>query len=275
MLLAPPSGAGAAPNQAPSANFDVSPAYPVPGETVTFTSKSSDPDGRITSLTWDLDGDGKTDAEGESVTWTYADRGVYRVRLQVKDDEGGSASWFQRITVNRSPTAAFDMSPSNPAVGETTTFTSRSSDDGTIAAEEWDLDNDGAFDDASGPVASAAYDTEGPRRVSLRVTDDLGAVSTWMVDFLVGPGAAAPPAPPAAPPPAAAPSWLTPFPTVRIAGRTSRRGARLSVIEVRAPSGSEVVVSCTVRGSISTESVSVRPPESVTVSRSSMLDGYS
>ena len=244
MLLAPPSGAGAAPNQPPSANFDVSPAHPVPGEAVTFTSRSSDPDGTIASLAWDLDGDGKNDAEGESVTWTYAERGAFRVRLHVKDNDGGSASWIQRVTVNRAPSAAFDMSPSNPGVGETATFTSRSSDDGTIAAEEWDLDNDGAFDDASGPVASAAFDTEGARRVSLRVTDDLGAVSTWMIDFLVGPGGS--PAPPAAPAPApvAAPSWLTPFPTVRIAGRTTRRGARLSVIEVRAPSGSEIVVRC-------------------------------
>ena len=241
LLLAPPQAGAAPANEPPSASFEVSPAYPVPGETVTFTSTSSDPDGRITSLAWDLDGDGRVDERGERVTWTYVERGAYRVRLDVSDNRGGSATWFRRVTVNRAPAAAFEIAPSSPAVGETVTFTSRSSDpDGPIAAEEWDLDDDGEFDDATGQVAAFAYASEGPRRASLRVTDDLGGVSTWAVDFVVGP-----PAPGAAPvTPSGTPAWLTPFPTVRIAGRTTRRGARVTILAVRAPAGAQIVVRC-------------------------------
>ena len=245
-LLVLPSAAPAAENQPPSANFDVSPAYPVPGEQVTFTSTSADPDGQITDQAWDLDGDGKTnDAKGETVTWTYAERGVYRVKLRVTDDRGGVATWFRTLTVNRSPTAAIEVAPANPAVGEVATFTSHASDpDGSIASEEWDLDNDGEFDDATGSTASAAFDAEGVRRVGVRVTDDTGGVSTWFTEFTVGaPGAGGSPAPAAAPP-----SWLTPFPTVRIAGRTSARGATLRLFSVLAPVGSTVVVRCAGKG---------------------------
>ena len=244
LLLAPSPAAVAAPNQPPTADFDVSPAYPVPGETVTFTSKSSDPDGEITALDWDLDGDGKDDAQGQTVTWTYTERGVYGVRLRATAEPGRSATWIESVTVNTAPKASFEVAPSNPGVGETATFTSTSTDDGSIVAQDWDLDNDGAFDDASGSTATAAYDSAGPRRAALRVTDDLGAVSTWSVDFLVGP----PGATPAPAGPTAAPSWLTPFPTIRIAGRTTSRGARVRLLAVRAPAGSEIVVTCVGRG---------------------------
>jgi PKD repeat protein len=78
---------------------------------------------------------------------------------------------------NQAPTASFDVSPASPRPGKPVTFTSTSGDaDGTIASHEWDLDGDGAFDDASGPRATRAYDT-GAYSVSLRVTDDDGASS--------------------------------------------------------------------------------------------------
>jgi hypothetical protein len=38
--------------------------------------------------------------------------------------------------------------------------------------------------------------------------------------------------------------WLDPFPTVRVRGRTTRTGATLSLLSVRAPTGSTVTVSC-------------------------------
>jgi hypothetical protein len=42
----------------------------------------------------------------------------------------------------------------------------------TIVQWEWDLDNDGDFDDASGPVATASWPAVGDYPVGLRVTDD-------------------------------------------------------------------------------------------------------
>ncbi len=61
---------------------------------------------------------------------------------------------------------------------ETVTFTSTSSDrDGSIAGQTWDLDNDGEFDDASGPTASRSFPKKGTYVVRLRVVDDRDANS--------------------------------------------------------------------------------------------------
>jgi hypothetical protein len=78
---------------------------------------------------------------------------------------------------NQAPTASFDVAPGSPRPGKPVSFTSTSTDaDGTIASHEWDLDGDGAFDDAIGQRATRSYDT-GQYTVSLRVTDDDGASS--------------------------------------------------------------------------------------------------
>ena len=51
---------------------------------------------------------------------------------------------------NTSPMAAFTISAANPLTFTHVTFTSTSTDsDGTIVKIEWDLDNDGNFDDGS------------------------------------------------------------------------------------------------------------------------------
>ena len=64
------------PNQAPVADFSYAPASPKKGETVNFSSLATDPEGRVQSVTWDLNGDNQfTDATGPT-----ADRVVHRDR---------------------------------------------------------------------------------------------------------------------------------------------------------------------------------------------------
>jgi PKD domain-containing protein len=63
------------------------------GETLLFTSTSSDPDGRITALNWDLNGDG-TFSPNWSATTSYVFRhaGVRTVRLRATDDKGATST---------------------------------------------------------------------------------------------------------------------------------------------------------------------------------------
>ena len=113
-------------------------------------------------------------------------------------------------------------------VGEQTSFQSFSYDpDGSVAAQRWDLDGDGDFDeDVTGPSAFTTFTTPGERVVRLQVRDNEGALQTATVDVDVQPAAVVRPS---------ALGLLTPFPIVRLAGSVFQRGTRVRLLEVRAP----------------------------------------
>ena len=88
---------------------------------------------------------------------------------------------------NVAPTASFTSSPSAPTAGQAVTFADASSDsDGSIAARAWDLDNDGAYDDATGSTAGRTFSAAGTYTVGLRVTDNAGATATAANTVTVG-----------------------------------------------------------------------------------------
>lgn len=81
------------PNKAPIAKFNVDRTSIKVGESVEFTSSSTDPDGKIIAYYWDFEGDGfanNTQNEGPNVTHTFnqsAKNGI-PVRLKVEDNNG-------------------------------------------------------------------------------------------------------------------------------------------------------------------------------------------
>jgi PKD repeat protein len=88
------------PNQPPNAAFNYTPANPVTGQQVTFTSTSKDPDGSISSTTWDLDNDGQfNDARGPTAHRTFGQAGNFTVTMKVTDDKGASDTAFEMISV--------------------------------------------------------------------------------------------------------------------------------------------------------------------------------
>ncbi len=166
----------------PTASFDSSPTDPTVGEQVSFDAgDSTAPAGEIKSYEWDFDGDGETDATGETVTHTFDSTGEYAVKLQVVDDSGATASTETTVSVapNPEPEPSFTVSPDGPRAGDRVTFdASPSSDpDGTVTRYEWDFDGDGTTD-ATGETVTHTFERPGEYDVTITVVDDTGTTAT-------------------------------------------------------------------------------------------------
>jgi len=176
-------------NRQPTAGFDFAPASPQKNESISFTSTSTDPEDRIQSLQWDLDGDTQfDDASGPSATKSFPAAGPHTVGLRVTDQDGGSNTITKTVTIpNQAPTASFEFAPASPNSLEDVTFSSTSTDpDGAddITKTEWDVDNDG-FDDGTGVQMTRSFSTPGTKTVRVRVTDSAGVTSTFARDVTV------------------------------------------------------------------------------------------
>jgi PKD repeat protein len=101
-------------NRAPSASFSFAPAAPDVGQTVSFTSSSSDPDGSTVAHAWDLDADGAFD-DGTQPTaqMAYSTGGPRIVSLRVSDGSGAFSVTFQTVVVRGGAPGAGQ--PSAPA----------------------------------------------------------------------------------------------------------------------------------------------------------------
>jgi PKD repeat protein len=203
--------------------FSYAPAEPLTGEVVTFTAQVGG------SITWDLDGDDACDdASGTVATNSFPSAGSHTVKMCVNIDQLEEKT---TVTVlNRPPVAAFALVPAAPVTRQPVTFTSTAVDpDGPIVAQEWDLDGDGAFDDAVGETALYFWVRAGTYPVALRVTDRDGAAAVAQTSVVV---AKRPPG-----------VFATP-PVVRFAGSPTATGAHLDVLSVIAPKGANVGVRC-------------------------------
>jgi RHS repeat-associated protein len=146
-------------------------------------SRSTDPGDVITAYAWDF-GDGSTGA-GATPTHTYADAGLYTVRLTVTDLDGATGTATTTATVvppNQPPTvnAGADQTITLPS---TASLSGSVSDDGLPAGgalvTQWSVvSGPGAvtFADASKPVTSASFAADGTYVLRLSASDsDLSA----------------------------------------------------------------------------------------------------
>ena len=141
-------------------------------------SGSMDSDGTITAYAWDLDNDGQyDDASGMAPVFTPADNGTYTIGLRVTDDRGDTATDSTSVTVaNVAPTANAGGPYTMSEGGSITLTAAGSTDPGQdIVSYQWDMDNDGQYDDATGVTASFSTTVDGVFNVGVKVSDDDGA----------------------------------------------------------------------------------------------------
>ncbi|HCP32377.1 TPA: hypothetical protein DIT45_03945, partial [Candidatus Acetothermia bacterium] len=175
-------------NQPPVASFTTSPPSPEVLEWVRFDGSSSyDPDGTITSYSWNF-GDGNTGSVVAPYN-RFAAPGTYTVTLTVTDDDGASDTKTHTVQVgptNQPPVASFNYSPPSPEVLEWVRFDGSSSHDpdGSITSYSWN------FGDGNTGSIVAPYNrftAPGTYTVTLTVTDDDGASDTKTHTVQIGP----------------------------------------------------------------------------------------
>jgi hypothetical protein len=154
------------------------------------------------------------------------------------------------------PGADFVVTPSAPAEGLPASYVAVLSSGNRRLSVEWDFDGDlGGIYETQGATVSHAYATPGEKQVSMRVVKDGEVKDVITKTIYVTPRPLSVPAPPppspTAPQPEApdpaligAPSLMTPFPVVRIAGQLLPWGARVRLLAVTAPPRAVVTARC-------------------------------
>ncbi|MBU2676265.1 MAG: cadherin-like domain-containing protein, partial [Gammaproteobacteria bacterium] len=152
-------------------------------------SGSTDADDDIVAYEWDFDGDDAyNDASGVNATYNAVASGVYTIGLRVTDGAGASDTATATVTVNNVAPTADAGGPYDGLVGiDVVLDASASSDPGNdIVAYDWDLNNDGSYDDASGISTTFNSAASGAFLVGLRVTDADGAIDAATATISVG-----------------------------------------------------------------------------------------
>ena len=116
-----------------------------------------------------------------TIDWGALSQGEEGVTKEVDSDGDGTS---EQITIIQPPVPLFTCSSENPVAAEEVTFdASESYDaDGAIVSYEWNF-GDGTT--SSGRVVTHAYSTVGDYTVSLTVTDDDGALSTYSLSIQI------------------------------------------------------------------------------------------
>jgi glucose/arabinose dehydrogenase len=108
--------------------------------------------------------------------------------LYFPDLDSGTIRRIQVTGSNQPPTADIDASATSIQPGQTVNFDGTDSTDpeGNPLSYAWDLDGDGAFDDATTAQTSFLHAAAGVYTVGLRVTDSGGLFDTETIQIVVG-----------------------------------------------------------------------------------------
>lgn len=156
-------------NIPPTSAISYSPTSPKISDEIKFADKSVDKDGEIISFQWEF-GDG-TSSNERNPTHKYMSRGIFKVKLTVRDNDGAAGTTGTRVKiVGLPPTAKFAYSPVSPTEGQEVSFNDLSTDaEGTIKSWQWDF-GDGATSTDRNPKHT--FTKSGTFTVTLIAKDD-------------------------------------------------------------------------------------------------------
>jgi len=163
------------------------------GQSVSFSGSATDPAGPNDPLTYSWNfGDGGT-ANGQNVSHTYTDNGIYTVTLSVFDGDDVGTDQLT-VTVNNVAPVANAGGPYYGVVNYPVQLQGTATDPGSADVPTltyaWDLDNDGQYDDATGPNPTKTWTSTGTYTIGLKVTDKDGDWDTDQTTVEVGIGVA-------------------------------------------------------------------------------------
>jgi gliding motility-associated-like protein len=162
--------------------------------TINFVNQSSAPAGvpfNDLIFTWEF-GDGNS-SNAVSPTHTYADTGVYLVKLKVETPQGvandcGADSTFYYVLIYPDYVADFEINPNPACTGNLITFTNTSSSNYDIPASwRWTFGNGNS---STSENATQSYVNSGNFNVQLRVTTQKGCVKTATKPVTISPNPA-------------------------------------------------------------------------------------
>ena len=172
----------AAPPSTPTLEATPSPARP--GQVMSFSATSTDPQGSAPTFTWDF-GDG-SGATGAGASHAYASEGTYTVRVTAANAFGKSASATGSFLVSlpRPSVPVLFASTAAPLVGQDAIFTASSTDSGGLPVTySWSF-GDGAV--ASGASTTHAWSSPGSFTVSATATNSESRTASASLVVVVG-----------------------------------------------------------------------------------------
>lgn len=156
------------------------------GSEVSILVVANDPGGDPITYAYDLDNDGVFDRTGvglDRVTTSFADDGLYRVRIRVSDDQGAFNERVQEISILNARPEIVAVTNTGPVLeGQPVIIDVNARDPGADRLTySFDLDNDGEFEDdildQEDPFAEHVFRQQGEHVVGVRVRDDDGGIA--------------------------------------------------------------------------------------------------
>ena len=152
--------------------------------TVTLdASNSTDPDGRLRSLEWDVDDDGSYERTGTTIEWSRSTPGTYTVGLRATDSMGGTNTTATTIAVvDELPPSITDLNKNVSSADVRVTrvgFSVRAHDDDAVSEYRWDFDGDGTIDARTNTSKTThTYAELGDVSPTITVVDTTGHTAT-------------------------------------------------------------------------------------------------